>query len=94
METTLNLPDGLLQEASRFAEAKGLSLHEVISSGLRLLLKAEPMAAAPVASLRRTNFPLIASKEPNHVITNEMIAQAEEDYFDAEAREYAKFFRR
>lgn len=49
MRTTLNLPDGLVEQAKAQAAARGQTLTSLIEEGLRLVLQQHgiPCAAAP-----------------------------------------------
>ncbi|MEO7142056.1 MAG: hypothetical protein ABI165_00975 [Bryobacteraceae bacterium] len=46
MKTTLEIPDDLFDEASRYAASRGESFLKIVETGLRRLLDSEPQSAA------------------------------------------------
>jgi hypothetical protein len=47
MKTTVEIPDDLLREATRYAAARGLTFRTVLESSLRRTLEAERTRARP-----------------------------------------------
>ncbi len=55
MKTTVEIPDDLLREATRYAAARGLTFRTVLESSLRRTLEAERTRARPFR-LRKHTF--------------------------------------
>jgi hypothetical protein len=47
MTTTVEIPDGLLDQVNQFAQAHGLTLHEVFETGLRKVLADQDSRSEP-----------------------------------------------
>jgi len=47
MKTTVEIEDALLVSAKRYAAARGLTLRQVVETGLRQVLASEPAASKP-----------------------------------------------
>lgn len=47
MKTTVEIPDSLFKEVKTYASAKGLSFRQVVESGLRQVLRADPVRSRP-----------------------------------------------
>jgi hypothetical protein len=84
MRTTVELPDELLRQVKARAALQGRTLKDLIADGLRLLLDT-PRSVQTSTSPRRTQFPIIKSKNPARKLTPEMVAAAEEELLDEEA---------
>jgi hypothetical protein len=78
MRTTLELDDRMLRAARALAEQRGMSLGAAVSDlALRGLATAQDVEAAAGAS--PAGFPLIPSGPPDHVITDELVAEYRDD---------------
>ena len=55
MKTTVEIPDALMAEARKFADARGLTFRQVLEMSLRRTLEQEPSAKKPFR-LRKTTF--------------------------------------
>jgi hypothetical protein len=64
MRTTVELPDAIYRRAEQAAQARGLSVDEIISGALEREL-GEPVL--PSLTGKRVEFPLIRSKNPGTV---------------------------
>ncbi len=56
MKTTIEVADGLMTDARRFAAERGLTLREVFEAGLRSALNAAPRGEARRFRLKRRAF--------------------------------------
>jgi len=89
MRTTVELPDDLFRQVKARAALQGRSLKDLIADGLKLLLQT-PRDAHPLASGRRTRFPIIQPKDPARRLTPEMVAAAEEQLLTEEAAAHGR----
>ena len=55
MKTTVELPDAMLRSAKRYAAAHGMTMREVLETGLRHVLATERVTSKPFR-LRRCTF--------------------------------------
>lgn len=59
MKTTINIPDTLMRDVKRFAADRGLTVTEVVISGLRTILAEPPREPIDLPVSPRTGGPLI-----------------------------------
>jgi hypothetical protein len=91
MRTTIEIPDELFRAAKAKAALEGRKLKDLMIEGLQQVVAQPPKRKR---KLHTVKFPLIEGKKDGRVITNEMVAQAIEDYYEEEARHYAQPVRR
>ena len=84
MRTTIELPEDLFRRIKARAALQGRPLKDLVAEGLTLLLQGAK-AGASSPSPRRTQFPIIKSKNPKRTLTPEMVATAEEELLAEEA---------
>lgn len=84
MRTTVELPDDLFRKAKAQAALQGKALKDVVADGLRLVLQSG-IEGSGASVPRRTQFPLIRSKDPTRKVTPDMVRAAEEHLIDEEA---------
>jgi hypothetical protein len=89
MRTTVELPDDLFRQAKARAALQGRALKDLVAEGLRLLLQT-PKGVHSRALSRRTQFPIIKSKDPARRVTPEMVARAEEQLLTKEAAAHGR----
>lgn len=69
MQTIVDIPDELYQQADLMAAREGIALRELITQGLRLAL-----GETRVAGHQRIAFPLVHSARPGTLGTEEVLA--------------------
>ncbi len=89
MRTTVELPDELFRQAKASAALQGRALKDLVADGLRLLLQSARSSPSP-APPRRTQFPIIKSKNPDRRLTPELVAAAEEQLLSEEAAAHGR----
>jgi hypothetical protein len=89
MRTTVELPDDLFRKAKARAALQGRSLKDIVADGLKLVLQTREDAGP--AAPRRTEFPIIKSKNRSRKVTPQMIEEAETALLNEEASTYGRF---
>ena len=89
MRTTVELPDDLFRQVKARAALQGRSLKDLVADGLKLLLQT-PKRALPTVLSRRTQFPIIKSKDPVRRLTQKMVVAAEEQLLTEEAASHGR----
>jgi len=89
VKTSLDIPEDLYRSVKVKAAQEGRKVSDLVAEGLRLVLS----TTAPAAK-KRLQFPLIPARPGGHVITDEMVAEAEEAILAEEAEHIASFMRR
>jgi len=92
MRTTIELPDDLFRQIKARAALQGRPLKDLVAEGLTLLLQVAKSTPTPLPP-RRTQFPIIKSKNPTRKLTPGMVAAAEEELLAEEAAAHGRFAR-
>lgn len=91
MRTTIDIPDELLRAVKARAALEGRPLKALFLEGLQLAVRKPP---ARRAKLRKVTFPIIAGSPHGRVVTDEIVQNAIDNYYDEEARQHAESVRR
>ncbi len=89
MKTSLDIPEELYRSVKVKAAQEGRKISDLVAEGLRLLLEAPTPALKP-----RIEFPLIPARPDSTVLTDEMVAEAEEAMWTEEAERIGALVRR
>ncbi|MEI9893943.1 MAG: hypothetical protein WDN28_08645 [Chthoniobacter sp.] len=81
MRTIIELPDDLFRKAKARAAMQGQTLKDLVADALTLLLQ-----TSREAPRRRAQFPIVQPKDPNRILTPEMVTAATEQMLTEEAK--------
>jgi hypothetical protein len=90
MKTTIELDDELYRQAKVLAAQRGISLKELVQTGLKMAMAAE----GKQVQRKRVKFPLIGSPDGGHTVTSEEVYETLKELEDEEDEYYAQFIRR